>query len=217
VGVWWQDEDGRRLKKPIYTLPTGWAEINWATAVRDGDVISVTLVPLEAIAKPRPDVYSQSVLKLRETDGPKPAPGSGVRLLSTVPMLDLILRISGLKGYPLVKMPFSGGLFATEKMQKRLDAGVLVTRKAVYKSAIESGDPINYARVLQDMTERVRLRQETGREEQQFESRMLVDTMAETMLVLGVGTDEAWRVLIRRIGYDPFTFVRRRIRKEKPQ
>jgi hypothetical protein len=137
--------------------------------------------------------------------------------MSTVPMLDLMLRISGLSGYPLVKMPFSGGLMQTAKMKNALPPGVFVTREALYKSAIEGGDPIDFARVLQDMTERVRLRSETGRTEQEFEARMIVDLTEETKRVLGVSTDEARRIVVRRIGYDPITFVRRRIRKEKPK
>ena len=47
--VWWRDEDGRPLTQPVYTLPTGWAQFNWATADRDGDVLRVSVVPLEEI------------------------------------------------------------------------------------------------------------------------------------------------------------------------
>jgi hypothetical protein len=65
------------------------------------------------------------------------------------------------------------------------------------------------------MFERTRLQRTKGMQEIEFETLLYSDIVTESSLVLGVTESEARRVVARRVGFDPVTLVRRRIRKEK--
>ena len=209
--VWWDEAQKKRDQTPYYTLDTGWAVFMWDRGTYGQGRALVDLVPI----KPGGGRGTKRVT-LEYEEGQRPE-DLGFRPLSTMEMLDLMLRIAGLRGTPTIREPFSGGLLEAGKKsgQMKYTADALVTRQNIYKDGIKSADPVVFARILNDMFERTRLQRTKGMQEIEFEGLLYVDTVLETSLVLGVTETEARRVVARRVGFDPVTLVRRRIRKEK--
>jgi hypothetical protein len=141
----------------------------------------------------------------------------GVRLLSSIELLDMMLRIAGLRYTPLIKEPFSGGLLDStfKDGRRRFSEEALVTRYNIYKDGIKSADPVVFARILNDLFERTRQQRSKAMQEIEFETRLFQDIVNETKMVLDVSEDRARTAVARRVGFDPATLVRRRVRKEK--
>jgi len=214
--VWWRDEDNRPLNEPVYTLTTGWATFNWSAVFNfNSPKVRVDLIPIPG-QKGRSSLYATATIML-SNDETETAKDLGVRLLSSIELLDMMLRIAGLRYTPLIKEPFSGGLLDStfKDGRRRFSEEALVTRYNIYKDGIKSADPVVFARILNDLFERTRQQRSKAMQEIEFETRLFQDIVNETKMVLDVSEDRARTAVARRVGFDPATLVRRRVRKEK--
>lgn len=181
---WWIDpaDDKPNDRIPVYTDETGWANFSKEMTFIDKAVL-VDLIP-----QLKSGVYAGRTVALptgstRELEVVDSMSRSGrLRRLSSAGTLLLMLDILRLEHPPLDPAPYSHGV--RETRFTRNDAYRKSTREEKYRAARKTGDPLDFARALRDLSLRHRMHGKRSAGEHLTLIRMANELVFEVIQVL---------------------------------
>ena len=182
--LWWIDpaDEKPNDRIPVYTEETGWANFSKEmTFIERG-------VRTELIPRVKLEVYARRIVVLptestRELEIADKRERLGrLRRLSSAGTLQLMLDILRLEHPPLDPAPYSHGV--RETRFTRNDAYRKSTREEKYRAARKTGDPIDFARALRDLSLRHRMHGKRSAGEHLTLIRMANELVFEVIQVL---------------------------------
>lgn len=210
--------DPRASEEPFYTWSSGWARLT-PRLVTDPNTLqrSVELIPaLDQLGEGSLFEYTPVLIPV-DLNRIEPLPPE-VRRLGSLEMIEMMLRIIGIRNQPVLEGPFNSGLMKTASNKtptgRRFD-GKLISRQDKYVSRIQRGAPTDFAIIVREEAERWRQGREFSPTETGFLKRMYYDMAKEIALRGDIDLIEAETHVQRAFGGDPFAVSTRKMRKPR--